>query len=171
MSSDSLDAAHFSADVVEFLRILHRREVRCLVVGGEAVIYYGHVRLTGDIDFFFDSAPGNCARLFAALKEFWGGEIPGVGTASELQEPGVIVQFGRPPNRIDLINRIDGVTFADAWPRRLRLRLSGASGDERVEINLISLEDLIANKTASGRPKDLADLAFLRPDDGQGDGW
>ena len=49
----------------------------------------------------------NVLRLFAALLEFWNGDIPGVDKAAELMKQGVITQFGRPPNRIDLLNRLD----------------------------------------------------------------
>ena len=72
----------------------------------------------------------------------------------------MILQFGVPPNRIDLINDIDGVKFADAWPGRLTLTMS--AGKESIEVFLIGLDDLEKNKQASGRPRDLEDLKFLR---------
>ena len=99
-------------------------------------------------------------RLFQALRTFWGGEIPGVGSPAELADPGVVIQFGRPPNRIDLINQIDGVTFEQAWPGRLEAEVAGGSLPTRA--NYIGVRDLIQNKEASGRPKDLDDLAYLR---------
>jgi hypothetical protein len=71
----------------------------------------------------------------------------------------MILQFGVPPNRIDLINDIDGVKFADAWPGRLTVTMS--VGNKDVEVFLIGLADLAKNKQASGRPRDLEDLKFL----------
>jgi hypothetical protein len=56
------------------------------VVGGEAVIYYGHARLTADIDFFYDIASENTVALYKALEEFWGGDIPEMSRVEELQE-------------------------------------------------------------------------------------
>jgi len=63
-------STHFSKDVNEFLGLLHRFEIRYLIVGGEAVIYYGHARLTGDIDIFYENKPINAGRLFRALMKF-----------------------------------------------------------------------------------------------------
>ena len=131
-----------------------------MIVGGEAVIYYGYARVTGDIDIFYDGSQTNAEHLFAALEEFWQGKVPGVRGPAELMPSGTIVQFGVPPNRIDLINRIAGVSFAKAWPRRLRacVRVAG----QKVPLWYLGLGDLLRNKRAAGRPKDLADLAFLQ---------
>jgi hypothetical protein len=71
MPRDQLEAWHFSPDILEFILLLHTQAVRYVVVGGEAVIYYGHARLTGDIDFFYDSSEENTAALFHALSVFW----------------------------------------------------------------------------------------------------
>jgi hypothetical protein len=149
----------FSEDVRDFLYTLHGHAVRFMIVGGEAVIFYGHVRLTGDIDVFFDRSADNADRLLAALDDFWHGVIPGIRCAEELRKPGVVFQFGLPPNRIDLLNEIDGVAFEDAWPRRTEVEI--AQGAERISFSYLGLEDLIANKRAAGRPKDLDDLRFL----------
>lgn len=154
-----VDAEAFSPDIVEFITLLERHRVRYLVVGGEAVIFYGHIRLTGDIDFFYDSAPENIRRLHDALAAFWRGAVPGVKQFESLAEERTVVQFGLPPNRIDLLNTIDGVTFGEAWERRTEVVMVGL--DQRVVLHLIGLIDLIANKRASGRPKDLDDLRFL----------
>ena len=153
-------ASHFSADTVDFVRLLQKYSVRYLIVGGEAVIYYGYVRLTGDVDFFYDLAPENTESLFLALAEFWEGDIPGVETASDLMRHDQVLQFGRPPNRIDLLTRISGVSFADAWSGRELVELVLESA-ERVPMQYIGLPQLIANKRATGRPKDLDDLRFL----------
>jgi hypothetical protein len=155
-----VDLAFLSADTRELVALLHKHAVRYLLVGGGAVIYYGFPRLTGDMDFFYDAHPDNVILLYRALDDFWGGNIPGLERAEELTNPDLVLQFGVPPNRIDLISQIDGVTFATAWPNRLTLTIP--VGTELVAVPMISLTDLIANKEASGRPKDLEDLNFLR---------
>jgi len=152
--------SHFSPDIRQFIRLLHRHGVRYLIVGGEAVIFHGHSRLTGDVDFFFDGGAENARRLFAALTEFWDGDIPGLMKAQELSEPGVVVQFGLPPNRIDLMNRIDGVRFSEAWLERLTASLVSEAGE--IPLHIAGLKTLIRNKEALGRPKDLDDLQYLR---------
>jgi predicted nucleotidyltransferase len=160
MSQDRVDAAHFSTDTQEFIRLLHSHRVQYVITGGEAVIYYGHVRLTGDVDIFYDRRPENAQRLFQALIEFWDGDIPGVSEAVELTEAGLILQFGRPPNRIDLLNRIEGVSFEEAWSERREVLL--ASESNTVPLYYIGLEQLITNKESAGRPKDRDDLRYLK---------
>lgn len=160
MPSPILEAAGFSNDIVTFLRLLAKRRVHYLIVGGEAVIYHGYPRVTGDIDFFYERTPENAARLFAVLFEFWDGRIPGITAMEELLDEGVIFQFGRPPHRIDLMNRIDGVRFARAWKSRIRVRLRTGAG--LVPAFYIGAGPLLANKRATARPKDLDDATFLR---------
>ena len=153
-------ASHFSKDTQEFLLLLARHRVNYVIVGGEAVIYHGHARLTGDVDFYYEGSPENAARLYEALNEFWSGVIPGLETPEELMEPGIILQFGVTPNRIDLLNSIDGVTFEEAWANRVEVRTEITG--ETVSVYFIGLNELIKNKQAMKRPRDLEDLKYLR---------
>ncbi|MEO8206410.1 MAG: hypothetical protein ABI615_09535, partial [Chthoniobacterales bacterium] len=100
----------------------------------------------------------NTERLWAALNEFWAGKIPGIRASAELMEPGLILQFGRPPHRLDLMNAIDGISFPIAWRTRLRVHL----GTGKSHTNYIGLRALIKNKRASGRHKDLLDTEHLQ---------
>lgn len=154
-----MKASHFSKDILDFIRLLNRRHVKYLIVGGEAVIYYGYARLTGDVDFFIDTSRKNALNLYEALKEFWRGDVPGIEGCEALMEPGVIFQFGVPPNRIDIITHVDGVTFRKAWHGRATTSMEIRG--EQVSIYFIGLEELIANKTAINRPKDQEDLKYL----------
>ncbi len=154
-----IDANHFSPDTCAFIELLHTHRVRYLIVGGEAVIFHGHARLTGDVDFFFANDSANTDQIFAALDEFWDGDVPGVEGPQNLSPEGIIIQFGLPPNRIDLINSIDGVEFVEAWPGRVEAVLVTPEGD--VPMSFIGLEALATNKEATGRPKDLDDLSYL----------
>jgi len=163
-SKQTIASSHFSTDIAEFIESLYRFSVRYLLVGGEAVIFYGHARLTGDVDFFFENTEENAYALYNALLEFWKGSIPEIGSASELREPGLILQFGVPPNRIDLMNLISGVNFVDAWANRVEVEM--ISEDQKsVPIYVIGREQLIQNKEASGRPKDLDDIPYLSETD------
>lgn len=155
-----MKSSHFSTDIQAFLSLLSKYQVKYVIVGGEAVIFYGYARLTGDIDIFFESSPENVENLYEALTEFWEGAIPGLKGKVELLEPGIIVQFGVPPNRLDLINRIDGVSFQDAWDNRVseKITIKGQGGN----VYFIGLGELIRNKEALKRPKDMEDLKYLR---------
>ncbi|MBP7583656.1 MAG: nucleotidyltransferase [Spirochaetes bacterium] len=155
-----MKASHFSPDTLEFLLLLNKYRVKYLIVGGEAVIYYGHIRLTGDIDFFYDASQKNVQSLFNALAEFWGGTIPGISSHDELSVPGTIIQFGAPPNRIDLINKVDGVDFNLAWESKTETVVE-ANGNS-IPVHYISLELLIKNKETVARYKDQDDLRFLK---------
>ena len=159
MPRQTVEANSFSSDVLEFLKLLEHHRVRFMIVGGEAVIFYGHIRFTGDIDVFFDRSPSNTHRLFSALQDFWKQDVPGIDGPSQLEDPGVVFQFGLPPNRIDLLNDIDGIDFEQAWPRRTEVWIEHQS--ESISYAYIGLDDLIENKTASGRAKDVDDLPYL----------
>ncbi|MBL9027255.1 MAG: hypothetical protein JNL21_33990 [Myxococcales bacterium] len=97
--------------------------------------------------------------MYAALSAFWKGEVPAVASAEELTEPEVVIQFGRPPNRIDLLSSLGTVAFTTAWRRRSKetLRL----GRRRITLPIISLADLLQSKRDAGRHKDLDDIAVL----------
>jgi predicted nucleotidyltransferase len=150
---------YFSPDIQEFLRLLHEHEVKYLIVGGEAVIYYGYPRLTGDVDFFFSADDGNVESLFEVLYEFWDEDIPGLNHLEELQNPDYVIQFGVPPNRIDLFNKIEGVGFKEAWKGRVKESIN-VSG-QNISIYIIGLPHLIINKRKTARNKDLEDLNYL----------
>ncbi len=154
-----MKASHFSPDIQEFIKLLASYSVEYLIVGGEAVIYYGFARLTGDVDFFYRNTSDNAKKLYDMLSEFWSGDIPGINSLSELKEPGVIIQFGLPPNRIDLINYIENVRFEEAWHSRQieKIIVKG----KVVHINFIGLNELIKNKQAMKRYKDQQDLKYL----------
>jgi predicted nucleotidyltransferase len=161
MASESkklIEATHFSPDTLEFIRVLQKHRVRYVVIGGEAVIFYGHARFTGDVDFFYSTDLENTECLFAALVEFWDGNVPGIRGPAELREPGYIVQFGRPPNRIDLLSSADGVTFEEVWQTR---QIVDIEGPGKLQTAIIDIGKLIQNKRSAGRPKDLDDLKFL----------
>ena len=143
-------------DFKEFAELLRAHGVEYLLVGGYALAAHGHPRFTGDIDFWIAPEPPNIDRLLAALVAFGFGSL---GLRPEDFGDDSVVQLGRPPTRIDLLTRIDGVNFADCWPRRLQVMLDGT------ELQLIGLEDFKTNKRASGRQKDLADLEALEPQD------
>jgi predicted nucleotidyltransferase len=151
--------AHFSKDIREFLMWLSKHGVRYLIVGGEAVIYYGHARLTGDIDIYYDNSPSNCEKLYAALAAFWQGNVPGLDSPRDLQGENLIVQFGLPPHRIDLLSAISAVEFPQAWEGRVteHVKLGGIE----YPIYYIGLAQLISNKKAVMRPRDCEDLEFL----------
>jgi len=150
---------HLAPDIKELLALFTKHRVRFLVAGGEAVIHHGHARFTGDIDLFYEATPLNARRLFAALEEFWGGDVPAVSAPEDLLEPSVVVQFGVPPKRIDLISELGTVSFARAWGRRVRETIP--VGKRKIALPILGLADLLQSKRDAGRLKDLDDIEHL----------
>lgn len=126
------------------------------------MIFHGHVRLTGDVDFFFANDAENVGRLFEVLEAFWDGSVPGIENAEELMAAGLVVQFGQPPNRIDMMNAIEGVEFEEAWAGRVEALM--VEGNRQTPIPYIGVDALVKNKRAAGRAKDLDDVAYLEVD-------
>jgi len=77
-------------------------------------------------------------------------------TATELETPGVGIQIGREPLRIDVLTKVSGPTFSEAWPTHIEAQFS-----EDVRCPVIGFDALLANKRAAARPQDLADVAAL----------
>lgn len=140
-------------DYKEMLQCLSEEEVKFLLVGAYALAVHGFPRATKDIDFFVWATPENAANLMRALVKF-GAPIEDI-SESDFSSEGVIFQIGNSPRRIDIITTIDGVKFDQAYVNRTMFSIEG------LQVPVISLEDLIVNKRASGRAQDLADLEKL----------
>jgi hypothetical protein len=140
-------------DLREFIELLNSHQVEYLIVGGHAVGFHGHPRFTGDIDFLLAATESNAQRVLATLRAFGFGDL--ALTPSDFTSEGQVVQLGRPPNRIDLLTSISGVSFEEAWSDRT------PSSIDSLPVQFIGLNALLKNKRASGRPKDLADAAKL----------
>lgn len=140
-------------DFKEFLKLLNAKDVDYLLIGGYAVGYHGYPRATNDMDVWIAIRPDNAERIVVALREF-GFETPALSTALFMRENS-IVRMGRPPMRIEVTTGISGVSFDECYAERVRDTLDG------IEVNVISLRHLKANKTASGRHKDLNDVENL----------
>jgi hypothetical protein len=137
----------------EFLGCLNRAEVEYLLVGGFAVNHYGYHRFTEDIDFWIAVSDTNFARLLEAIRLFFGEDLSGLDM--NFLKNNETLYLGRVPTKIEVIQNASGLTFSEAYPKRVDAAVDG------IPVKLISLADLRANKKASGRHKDLADLENL----------
>ena len=124
-----------------------------MLVGGQAVAYYGYPRPTGDMDLWVAMTPENAKRVADVFREF-GFDLPNLKEELFLKED-QIVRIGVPPLRIEVLTTISGVDFGDCYARKTTGTFDG------VETNIISLDDLKANKTAANRHKDRDDLENL----------
>lgn len=140
-------------DFKEFITLLNKHNVHYLVVGGYAVGAYGYPRYTGDIDFWVKADEHNSKNIIQALLEFGFGSLD--LNESDFIRPNFVVQLGYPPNRIDILTGVSGLIFDECWNERQVIKT------QDIEMNFISLDDLIKNKQASGRLQDLADAEKL----------
>lgn len=135
------------------LNALNDSGAEYLVVGAHAMATYGPARSTGDFDIWVRATKENADRVWAALERF--GAPRRNLTVEDFVTPNNVYQIGVAPNRIDILTSIDGVEFAEAWQSRNQTKINGIS------VAIIGRDQLLKNKRAVGRPKDLADVAWL----------
>ena len=140
-------------DFLDLFRLLNQHGAKYLLVGGYAVVLHGHNRFTGDLDVFIQRTRENAEAVCAAYHEFGLGR--GEVTAKDFLEDRRLIRAGFEPMRLEILNRISGVTFDDCYSNRMEVEI------DSVRIMVIGRDDLIANKLASGRDKDLLDVRKL----------
>lgn len=146
-------------DFRDILTAFVEERVRFLVVGAYAMAVHGVPRATGDLDLWIDLDEENARRAWRALDAF-GAPAEALGvTLADLSKPGIVIQIGLPPRRIDVMTGITGVTFDEAWDDRTVHAMAG------VEVPFLGRRSLIQNKRATDRPKDRVDLPLLEAED------
>ena len=136
-----------------FIESLNSNGVEYLVVGAVALAHPGFPRYTGDLDVVVRNSPENAQRLESPLAEF-GFAALGL-KADDFVDSYNVIQLGIPPNRIDLLTSLTGVTFDKAWAGRVEAMV------DETQVNFIGREALILNKRMTGRIKDKLDLEAL----------
>lgn len=142
-----------SNDLKEFLESLNSRGVDYVIVGAHSLAFHGRPRYTGDLDILVRATSGNASRLVDLLNQF--GFTDTAFKESDFTESEQMIQLGRPPNRIDLLTSITGVSSDEAFATKVRAELDG------IPVFILGRDALIQNKRAVGRPRDLADLETL----------
>lgn len=141
-------------DYKEMLQCLAAEKVKFLLVGAYALAAHGYPRATMDIDLWVMPSLENAEAVLRALRRF-GAPLHNI-TASDLQKDDTIFQIGIAPRRIDIITGASGLCFDEAFEHSSEILIEG------IKINIPSLDDLIRNKKASGRTKDMADIEALK---------
>jgi len=140
-------------DYKDMLRALSVEKVKYLLVGAYAMAAHGYPRSTLDIDFWVLQSPQNADAVMRALQRF-GAPLHHL-TVEDLQRNGTIFQIGIAPRRIDIITEATGLEFDKAYERSQPIAIEG------IEVRIPSIDDLIRNKQATGRTRDLADAEAL----------
>jgi hypothetical protein len=162
------DRPHIFEDTRDLLVAFEQAQVEYVIVGAHALAAHGLPRATTDFDVLVRPSQDNAERVMQALIAF-GAPVRAHSVSTEdFVVPGTVYQIGLPPRRIDVLTRISGVDFDDAWRSRLTVTVDG------LRLPVLGRDALIKNKIASGRKKDLLDVEALRtghharakPDDG-----
>ena len=140
-------------DYKEMLQCLVDEDVKFLLMGAYALAAHGYPRATMDIDVWVMPTQENAAAVLRALRRF-GAPLHGL-TISDLQKDDTIFQIGVAPRRIDIITGASGLRFEETFTRGAKIDIEG------IAVRIPSVADLIRNKKASGRTKDLADAEAL----------
>lgn len=141
-------------DYKDMLHALSEERVRFLLVGAYALAAHGYPRATMDIDIWVMPSPENAEAVFRALRRF-GAPFQNL-TKTDLQAEGTVFQIGVAPRRIDMITAASGLQFESAYRNSIPIVIAG------IEVRILSIDDLIINKKATGRTKDLADAEMLQ---------
>ena len=143
-----------SPDYEELFSTLNAYKIKYLVVGAHAVVFYTQPRFTKDLDVWVPTSLNDGQRVYDALKAY-GAPLRGL-TPKSFAKPGIILQIGVAPVRVDIMTDVPGVEVEEAWKSRVKSRYGKTS------IHVLGLPELIKTKEAAGRPQDKLDLAKLR---------
>ena len=139
----------------ELLFALLNNNVKFMLIGGYAVIYYGYERTTGDMDILLEPDNNNREKLLNALAEF-GIEDQDLLKLKETDLTKAQVFFiGSNPRRIDFLTKVSGISFEEAITEVNYFPL-----DDKL-VPVIHYNHLILTKMTTGRMKDKADIEEL----------
>ncbi len=141
----------------KFLELLNKHKIKYLVIGGYAVAVHGYVRATGDIDIWINPSKENAENMLLVMIEF-GFDVYDFRVEDFLideNDKGGFISFGEVPFKIEILSDALGVSFEEAYQNRWEVQM------DNISVNFIGIKDLIKNKKAVGRPKDLLDIENL----------
>lgn len=144
----------FEQDFIDFIDLLNLYGVDYMIVGAHALAYHGRPRHTGDLDIWINPSTDNASKMVSVLKDFGFGSL-GL-TQEDFLKENYVTQLGYPPLRIDILNAISGVEFEEAYVNKIDGDIDG------LKVHFININEFIKNKQASGRKKDLGDIAALK---------
>lgn len=143
----------FNIDFLEFLELLEKNKIEFLLVGGYAVVLHGYVRSTGDMDLWIERTDENYQKLKKVYLDF---NAPIFPEEQFTNHKFNVWGIGVEPSKIEILTQVDGLLFSESYKKRKYFEV------ENLQIPYIDFDDLIKNKLASGRYKDLADIEQLK---------
>lgn len=144
----------FESDFRNFLFALNVSNTEYIVVGGYAVIMHGYYRTTQDLDIWVSKTTENYTRLRKAYALF-GMPVFDMTEENFMSEKFDVFSIGRSPIRIDIITKLKGVVFKEAFENSIYRSI------EDMNVRYLNLDDMFKSKKAAGRYKDLDDIEKL----------
>jgi predicted nucleotidyltransferase len=144
----------WNEDYKDMLCALVDESVDFILVGAYALAAHGFPRATVDIDLWVRPSPDNAEKVYKALARF--GAPLGEVSATDFEKEDAVVQIGVAPRRIDFVTGVSGLTYDEASRGAITRDIDG------VRVRILSMPDMIRNKLASGRPRDLEDVKTLQ---------
>ncbi len=142
----------FNLDFLEFLELLEKHKVDFLLVGGYAVVLHGYIRSTGDMDLWVERTDENYQKLKKVYQDFSAPIFPEEQFSNHKFN---VWGIGVEPSKIEILTQVDGLLFGESYAKRKYFKV------DELQIPYIDFDDLLKNKQASGRYKDLADIEQL----------
>jgi hypothetical protein len=144
-------------DVLHLLASLNRHNVQYLLVGGMACVVHGHIRTTQDMDLWLKSGHETKANLILALEE---NEVSGATYSKDVPlifgwTSVAAGKYGFTLNMGYKLKAFGDTDFDACYTRAL------TASFDRIPFRVIHLNDLLTEKQATGRPKDLLDIDEL----------
>ena len=140
-------------DYLDILQALADEKAEFLLIGAYALAAHGYPRATMDIDIWVMASPKNAESVLRALARF-GAPLENL-TQQDLETEGTVFQIGVAPRRIDILTAASGLRFEEAFKNAIAVDIDG------IQVYIPSKDDLIRNKKATGRTRDLADIEAL----------
>jgi len=135
---------------------LEEHEVEYALIGGYAVILYGHMRLTQDMDIMINPTDANLTKLQAALQTIYPEDdcIREITLEEVCTYP--VIRYGTPDNfNIDIISHL-GTAFQFSDLGIVVKPINGHS------VHVASLDTLIRMKENTLRAIDHEDILFMQ---------
>jgi hypothetical protein len=132
----------FSSYHADFIRTLIECGVKFMIVGGQAAVYYGVRRGTGDLDILIQPTRENGERLMQAFKNL-GLEVDRI--EPEEFEESLFLGLGFEPDAVDIMTLTPGIDFNLSYAHATEIT------DDDLRIRILAIEDLIRNKETMNR--------------------
>lgn len=149
----------WDSNILTFLELCNKHDVRMLMVGGGAVNFHGYQRYSADVDFWLETTNENLLKLIRVLNEM-GYEVNDFPESVKNQEQNISMKFSPTSIAIELITRFSvNRSFDQAYKEA---EIAQVEGYPLLKWNVLNFDDLITSKIKSSRPKDLLDIQELK---------